>query len=188
MTPSRRFLQLALGSLVAGCSTSAAPADDAGPADSSLADVVYGTDAGVRDGAGDAGSDGSSCACTPGGACDTFGCPPDYNDATAFAAWCATVQAAAAGHVVSMRTCGSLLLVTYGTDGGREKGYAVDENEGTPVATLDECGGTALTCTALDPSACVPGCCLDKSCTLGIASLCPPWQPDGGDAGDANAE
>jgi len=87
-----------------------------------------------------------------------------------------------------MRTCGSLLMMTYGTDGGCERGYVVDQPGGALVATLDECNGAPLTCGALQPSACVAGCCLDKSCTLGVASLCPPWQPDAGTGSDAEGD
>jgi hypothetical protein len=83
-----------------------------------------------------------------------------------------------------MRTCGSLLMMTYGTDGGCERGYVVDQPGGALVATLAECNGAALACGSLQLSACVPACCLDKSCTLGITSLCPPWQPEGGSLED----
>ena len=138
-------------------------------------------------GGGDAGADGSSCACAAGGACDSFGCPPDYGG-PAFPAWCATVQASAAGHQIAMRTCGSLLMMTYGTDGGCARGYVVDQPGGALVASLDECNASVFQCSSHQPSACVPGCCLDKSCTLGIASLCPPWQPDAGDPGDAPSD
>jgi hypothetical protein len=125
----------------------------------------------------------SACACVAGGACDSFGCPPDYNDASAFAAWCATVQAGAVGHDVTMRTCGSLIVMTYDVDGGCERGYLVGEPAGQIVATVGECHGAALGCALLEPGACVPGSCLEKSGTLGIPSLCPAWQPDAGDAG-----
>ncbi len=182
-----RHLPLAV--VLAACSSSAAPAGDGGPADSSSddatlrPDVATGSDGSGGD-AGDAGPEASSCACPAAGACDATGCPPDYSG-PAFAAWCARAQAAAAGHVVAMRSCGSLLMMTYGTDGGCERGYVVDQPGGALVATLDECNGAPFTCGALQPSACVPGCCLDKSCTLGIPSLCPPWQPDAGGGSDA---
>jgi hypothetical protein len=94
------------------------------------------------------------------------------------------VQAVAAGHVVAMRACGPFLMMTYGTDGGCERGYFVEQSSGALVATLDECNDSPFTCGSLQPSACVPGCCLDKSCTLGIPSLCPPWDADAGAAGD----
>jgi hypothetical protein len=79
-------------------------------------------------------------------------------------------------------------MMTYGTDGGCERGYVVDQPGGALVATLDECNGAPFTCGALQPSACVASCCLDKSCTLGVASLCPPWQPDAGAGSDAAGE
>jgi hypothetical protein len=131
--------------------------------------------------------EGGSCACSKAGTCDSFGCPPDYAG-PAFAAWCATVQASAAGHEIAMRTCGSLLMMTYGTAGGCDRGYVVDQPGGALVATLGECNATVFGCAALQPSACVPGCCLDKSCTLGIESLCPPWQPDASAASDGAGE
>jgi len=152
-------------------------------------EAAPGRDSATGDGAatatdgGDAGSGGSSCACPAAGACDSFGCPPDYSG-PGFAAWCATVQAGAAGHQVTMRTCGSLLMMTYGTDGGCDRGYVVEQPGGALVATLEECNATVFGCASLQPSACVPGCCLDKSCTLGIESLCPPWQADAGNGGD----
>ena len=168
----------ALGCLMTACSTSSSPA---GPVDSSAEDAALAPDgmAGHDSAAADAASEGSSCTCTSAGACDNSGCPPDYGG-PAFPAWCAAVQASAAGHVVAMRACGSLLMMTYGTDGGCERGYVVDQPGGALVATLDECNGSTFACGSLQPSACVPGCCLDKSCTLGITSLCPPWQPDAG--------
>lgn len=178
-----RLAPFALGWLLAACSTSGTPTGGAGAVDSSAGDASHGLDAAAVDARGDSGPDGSSCACPAAGACDTSGCPPDYSG-PAFAAWCAAVQASAAGHVVAMRACGSLLMMTYGTDGGCERGYVVDQPGGALVATLDECNATVFSCGSLQPSACVPGCCLDKSCTLGITSLCPPWEPDAGD--DAN--
>jgi len=177
---------LALGALMAACSASGAPATDAGRQDSSLADVGAGAD-GALD-AGDDGAEGSSCACAPGGACDSFGCPPDYNDGPAFASWCATVQAAAVGHDVTMRTCGSLLVMTYDVAGGCEKGYIVGQPAGQVVATVGECQGAPLGCALIEPSACVLESCLETSGSLGIPSLCPAWQPDAGDAGDAGGD
>ena len=174
----------ALGCLMSACSTSSSPVGGRGPVDSSAdaaalaPDGMAGDDAAAADG-GNSGPEGSSCACASAGACDPSGCPPDYSG-PAFPAWCAAVQASAAGHVVAMRACGSLLMMTYGTDGGCERGYVVDQPGGALVATLDECNATTFACGSLQPSACVPGCCLDKSCTLGITSLCPPWQPDAG--------
>jgi hypothetical protein len=169
---------LAVGWLVAACSTPGAQASDAGSQDSSLSDVRLETDVAAE--ASDDGSDGNACACVSGGACDSFGCPPDYNDATAFAAWCATVQAGAVGHDVTMRTCGSLIVMTYDVDGGCERGYLVGQPAGQVAATVSECHGAALGCALLEANACVPGSCLEKSGTLGIPSLCPAWQPDAG--------
>jgi hypothetical protein len=173
--------RLALGALTAACSTSSATTVDAGREASSLVDGSTGT-VDAADG-GDDDGEAAACACVAGGACDSFGCPPDYNDASAFAAWCATVQAGAVGHDVTMRTCGSLIVMTYDVDGGCERGYLVGEPAGQIVATVDECHGAALGCALLEPGACVPGFCLEKSGTLGIPSLCPPWLPDAGDAG-----
>jgi len=178
-----RLAPLSLGWLVAACSTSGTPTGGAGAVDSSAGDASHGPDAAAVDASSDSAPDGSSCACPAAGACDTAGCPPDYGG-PAFAAWCAAVQAFAAGHVVAMRTCGSLLMMTYGTDGGCEKGYVVDQPGGALVATLDECNAAVFSCGSLQPTACVSGCCLDRSCTLGITSLCPPWEPDAGTDGD----
>ena len=176
---------LALVCLMSACSTASPPA---GPVDSSADDAADAPDGTAVEAAAaaDTGPAGNSSTCASAGACDIAGCPPDYSG-PAFAAWCAAVQAAAAGHVVAMRACGSLLMMTYGTDGGCERGYVVDQPGGAVVATLDECNGSTFACGSLQPSACVPGCCLDKSCTLGITSLCPPWQPDAGH-GDAGAD
>lgn len=128
--------------------------------------------------AGD-GGDAGACTCSPNGACDEFGCPPDYQG-PAFAAWCQAVQTGARDHVIVMKTCGSLLLMTYGVDGGCDHGYAVEQPSGALISTLDQCGGGAPTCAALTPYGCLPACCLDKTCALGISSLCPAWQPDAG--------
>jgi hypothetical protein len=187
--PGAALLPLVLGALTMACSTSSG---GAGPADASVTDADHGPDGVASDGgaaadSGNAGSEGSSCACAGPGTCDSFGCPPDYSG-PAFAAWCATVQASSAGHQIAMRACGSLLMMTYGTDGGCDRGYVVDQPGGALVATLGECNATVFGCASLEPSACVPACCLDKSCTLGIQSLCPPWQPDAGDTGDGPSE
>jgi hypothetical protein len=167
--------------MLAACSTSSAPPVDAGHEGSSPVDGSAGA-VDAADG-GDDDGEASACACTAGGACDDFGCPPDYNDGAAFAAWCAAVQAGAVGHDVTMRTCGSLIVMTYDVDGGCERGYLVGQPAGHIVATVGECHGAALGCALLEPSACVPGSCLEKSGTLGIPSLCPAWPPDAGDAG-----
>jgi hypothetical protein len=133
--------------------------------------------------AGDGAVDAGSCTCAAAGTCDSFGCPPDYNDST-FATWCQTVQTSARGHVVSMSACGSLLLMTYGVDGGCDRGYAVEQGTGILIATLDQCGGGGTKCAELTPQGCLPACCLDKSCLLGVPSLCPAWVPDAGAADD----
>jgi hypothetical protein len=174
--------RLGLGALMTACSTASAPAaSDGGREGAALGDASLEAD--VATDAGDESAEGSPCACTAGGACDSFGCPPEYDDAAAFAAWCATVQAGALGHDVTMRTCGSLLVMTYDVEGGCERGYVVGQPAGQLVATVDECQGATLGCALLEPSACVPGSCLLTSGSLGIPSLCPAWQPDAGDAG-----
>jgi hypothetical protein len=172
--------------LTSACSKSSTSAVEAGVSEaSSEAGVVEEGGSGV-DG-GDGGFDAGSCTCSPGGACDSFGCPPNYNG-SAFATWCQTVQSGARGNVVSMKTCGSLLLITYALDGGCDHGYAVEQPSGNLVATLDECNGAPQTCALLTPNGCLPQCCLDKSCALGIPSLCPAWEPEGGSVGDAAGE
>ncbi len=181
-----KALLLALGLLTPACSTPTASVVDASVSEADAEAGVVEEGRTSADG-GDGGADGGSCTCSPGGACDDFGCPPDYGG-PAFAAWCQAAQTGARGHVLSMKTCGSLLLITYGTDGGCDKGYAVEQPSGDLVATLDECGGAAWTCSALTPYGCLPECCLDKSCALGIPSLCPPWEADAGSGGDAAGE
>jgi hypothetical protein len=172
--------------VTAACSASSpgAVGADASTSDAPLRNDGATGDASAPTG-GDSGTEASSCACSAAGSCDTFGCPPDYGGPS-FAAWCQSAQTVAAGHVIAMRTCGSLLMMTYGTDGGCERGYVVDQPGGALVATLDECNGAVFTCGSLQPSACVAGCCLDKSCTLGVSSLCPPWSPDAGGADAGN--
>jgi hypothetical protein len=177
----------ALGLLAVSCTkTSASVSDDAGVADApSEASVVDEGGVQAADG-GDGSVDAGSCTCAAAGACDSFGCPPDYTGST-FAAWCQTVQTSARGHVVSMSACGSLLLMTYGVDGGCDRGYAVEQGTGALIATLDSCGGGGTKCAELTPQGCLPACCLDKSCSLGVPSLCPAWVPDAG-SDDAAAD
>lgn len=175
------LLVTAFAALSAACSKASEPV----VGDASLVEVVDAEagpveEAGVVADGGDGGVDAGACTCSPNGACDEFGCPPAYQGST-FAAWCQAVQTGARGHEITMKTCGSLLLMTYAVDGGCDRGYAVEQPSGALIATLDECGGGALTCALLTPHACLPACCLDKTCTLGISSLCPAWEPDAGD-------
>jgi hypothetical protein len=163
---------VAFVSLLAACSTSSVAGQlttDASSDAAVLADVQALPDAAVDGGSDDA----PACLCPVGGACNALGCPPDYNDAASLASWCATVQASAVGHTVTTKSCGTALLLTYGTDAGCESGYVFDQTTGEPVAAVTGCSTSALTCAALGEAVCMPPCCLEGTCTLELPSLCP---------------